>query len=180
MSKFSYPIINTFNDVVIIENTKPLIICDIDHTFLRPKNDFKFYYNLASDRFDDEAEITDLARNLSTIACCFGLIKQTDEEGFVKLLERIRKQHGKLIFLTARGADFNDKTIEDLINVGLKNPETYAIHYTNALITKGEYIRINNLHNGYDHISFIDDYTCYLDSVYELFPHINCYQFKHD
>lgn len=176
----SYPVINTFNDVVIPQDKKPLIICDIDHTFIRPKNDFQLYYNTFIGRYDSEQEIIEMSNELLHASYNFGIIKQTDKEGFKNLLERTKMLNGKLIFLTARSIDYHEKTLEDLEYAGLEDHDTFDIHYTNAKITKGSYIKINSqLLDGYDHISFIDDYTNYIDSVYELFPNINCYQFKY-
>jgi hypothetical protein len=175
----SYPIISTFNDIIIPQDKTPLIICDIDHTLIRPKNNFNFYYNTIKDKYDSEEDRIEMANQLLQLSYNIGVISLTDKEGFQNLLERINKLNGKLIFLTARGADFHEKTLEDLKYACLEDHNTFDIHYTNAKITKGEYIKINrSLLDGYNHISFIDDYTSYLDSVYNLHPHINCYQFK--
>lgn len=176
----SYPIIKTFDDIILVEGTRPLVICDIDHTFIRPKNDFQFYYDIMKDRFESEEDINEVANNLMHSAFNLGVIKQTDEDGFKKLLERIRSQNGKLIFLTARSSEYHNRTLQDLKSVRLDNHDKFEIHFTNAEISKGSYLMINkDILEGYNHISFIDDYTCYLDSVYKKFPYINCYQFKY-
>ena len=176
----SYPIINTFNDILLIEGTKPLVICDIDHTFIRPRNDYKFYYDLMSEKFESEEDRNELAQQLMSSSYNLGVIKQTDEDGFKNLLERIKNLDGKLIFLTARSADYHDKTLQDLKQVHLEDHDKYEIHFTNAKISKGSYLMTNkDILEGYDHISFIDDYTCYLDSVSSKFPDIKCYQFKY-
>jgi hypothetical protein len=107
-------------------------------------------------------------------------VKQTDPEGFNNMLQTIEKLGGKLIFLTARGIESHQKTVNDLKRAGLEHPEHFDIHYTNNEMTKGEYLKKTNLTNGYQHISFIDDYPSFIASVHHFFPQIHCYLFRYD
>ncbi len=180
--------INTFNDIKFNKDTKPLVICDIDHTFIRCLHDLQYFRNIVNDNFYLDDNISKLqftqaddkeAIDLMNTAYNIGFIKQTDKEGFDKMLKTIKELGGKLIFLTARGITGHERTINELKKVGLENPENFDIHYTGNKISKGEYIKKNNLIDGYEHISFIDDYAKYISSVHNIFPHINCYLFRY-
>jgi hypothetical protein len=178
-----FTIIKTFNDVKFNKDIKPLVICDIDHTFMRCLHDlnyFREFNNIDFKLFNysplDDSEAIDLMN----IAYNLGFVKQTDNEGFNKMLKTIEELGGKLIFLTARGILSHEKTQRDLKTAGLEHPENFDIHYTNSNMTKGEYLKKTNLTNGYEHISFIDDYPSFLESVYKIFPNINCYLFQYE
>lgn len=188
MAKFT--IIKTFKDVKFSEESKPLVICDIDHTFLRCSFDIDHFRNILKSADDDDEPCSfDIILNnpssdkeaydLMNKAYNIGFMKQTDPEGFTEMLQNIERLGGKLIFLTARHINYHDKTTKDLIKSGFLNPEKYDIHYTNSEMSKGEYIKKTNLINGYDHISFIDDFPSFLESVYTLHPQINCYLFRY-
>lgn len=184
----AFTIINTFNDVKFDNNIKPLVICDIDHTFMRCSYNLEHFRQILYDDFKPSENMFQFtfyssddkeAFELMNTAYNIGFIKQSDEEGFNKMLQMIQDLGGKLIFLTARGVLSHETTINQLKKVGLKNPENYDIHYTNNEITKGEYIKKMNLIDGYEHISFIDDYPKFIESVYYNFPNINCYLFRY-
>jgi hypothetical protein len=185
----SFNVIKTFNDVKFDENFKPLVICDIDHTFIRCSydlehfrkiiyNDYKSLPNMIKTHYmeNSDKEAVDLMNRAYNI----GFVKQTDPEGFCIMLQNIERLGGKLMFLTARGIVSHEKTIKDLKRAGFEHPEKYDIHYTNSDMTKGEYIKKTNLIDGYEHISFIDDYPSFLASVKDIFPQINCYLFTYD
>ena len=185
----TFTIINTFNDVKFDNNFKPLVICDIDHTFMRCSYDLEHFRQILYNDFkpsDNMFEFTFYSSDdkeafeLMNTAYNLGFVKQTDEQGFYKMLKKIEELGGKFIFLTARASVYHDKTVSQLKTAGLKNPENYDIHYTNNEITKGEYIKKMNLIDGYEHISFIDDYPSFLASVYNNFPNIYCYLFRYD
>jgi len=120
-----------------------------------------------------------MALNIFNTCLSVGLIKQTDEEGFNLMLDKINSLNGKLIFLTARGSLSHDKTIKDLEKVGLKDLEQYEIHYTCNEISKGDYIYKHHLLEGYNQHIFIDDYPHFLESAARIFPDMNCYLFKY-
>lgn len=171
--------INTFQSITFDEQKKPIVICDIDNTFICPKYNYKYYYdNIKNGHFNSD-ELDDLIKNMLSLSISTGLIKHTDYEGFSKMLQRIKQLGGKLIFLTARGHLTHENTMKQLQNVGLHNPENYEIHYTNNKITKGDYIKKYNLLDGYNHFSFIDDYEHCIDSVVKNFPNVNCYLFEY-
>lgn len=178
MAKFT--IISTFKDIKFDIKEKPLVICDIDLTIIKPEFRIEHYRSMLRSEFFNKEELEDMAKSMFHTALSVGLVKPTDSEGFSWLNEQVKKLDGKLILLTARGELAHGKTLDDLLRVGISNPEKYEIHYTGGKISKGEYIRKNGLINGFQHISFIDDYPEYLSSVFDIYPHIHCYLFKCD
>ena len=173
-------IINTFKSIIFDESKKPIIICDIDHTFIRPKLDYKHYYELIRPDFNNTNEVHKMVLYMLEMCISRGLVKQTDKEGFLYIIQKINELGGKLVFLTARHYKSHEKTIQDLKNAGLQNPEQFQIHYTGHEITKGDYINKFNLLDGYDHHIFIDDYPDFLESALRIFPYMDCYLFKYD
>lgn len=183
----NFQIIKTFNDVTFDEVNRPLVICDIDHTFIKCLHDIDYFHkmldndlNVLSNVHTVNINVEKEAFDLMINAYNLGFVKQTDEVGFNNMLAKINQYKGKLVFLTARGILSHDKTIKELKKAGLHNAETFEIHYTNNEITKGEYIQKMRLTNDYRHISFIDDYPSYILSVQTLFPNIHCYLFNYD
>ena len=154
-------IIDTFKTIFIPSDKKPIVICDIDHTFIRPARD-------------------QIVNDMLHMSLNVGLVKQTDKEGFQIMLQKIYELGGKFLFLTARSSVAHHKTIKDLLTVGLENPEQFEIHYTGNEITKGHYIKRHNLLQGYDHHIFIDDYPHFLESALQLYPDMNAYLFKYN
>jgi hypothetical protein len=173
-------IINTFKTVVFNETKKPIVICDIDHTFLRPLRNYVDCFQEIKRFFSDPYKIHENVINVLEISISMGMVKQTDEEGFLYMLQKVQDLGGKLLFLTARSSSAHEKTMNDLTKVGLKNPESFEIHYTNNQTTKGEYIKNYNLLNGYDHHIFIDDYPHFLESALKIYPDMDCYLFKYN
>jgi predicted secreted acid phosphatase len=173
-------IISTFDSIDIPENKKPIVICDIDLTFIRPSRDYDdLYQEIKNDHSDfDPIELDLLIRDMLRMSINIGMVKQTDEEGFLKLLNKVNEKKGKFLFLTARSGFAHEKTINDLKTVGLQNPEEFEIHYTGNQITKGQYIQRFNLLQGYDHAIFIDDFPHFLESALQIYPTMNCYLFK--
>jgi hypothetical protein len=175
--------INTFKSIVFDENTKPLVICDIDYTLLGCSVPMDKIYKFIKSDCEfleiEESNLKNAAIDWRNIAYYnMGFIKQTDPGGFSEMVNTIERLGGKLIFLTARGELAHDLTIQQFINVGIQNPEKYEFYYTNNEISKGEYIKKYELLQHYHHITFIDDYLINLFSVSELFPQINCYLFE--
>jgi hypothetical protein len=173
-------IINTFKTITFPEGKIPLVICDIDKTFIRSKFDYNHYYQFMKHESTDPKELDEVVKIMLHNSLNIGLVKQTDSEGFTLMLEKVRQLGGKLIFLTARSSISHKKTIKDLLIAGLENPEQFEIHYTSNAITKGDYIKKYHLLNGYDHHIFIDDYPQFLESALRLYPDMNCYLFKYD
>jgi hypothetical protein len=141
-------VIKTFNDVNLDNASKPLVICDIDHTFIRCSygldhfrkilnDDANILPNIVTTSHDLDKEAIELMNKAYNI----GFVKQTDPDGFKNMLQKIEQNGGKLIFLTARGVVSHEKTINDFRRSGFENPENFNIHYTNNEMTKGEYIK---------------------------------------
>lgn len=183
----NFSVIKSFNEVKLDENYKPLVICDIDHTFIRCSHGLDHFRKILNDDVDSLPNIDttslDLdkeAVDLMNAAYNIGFVKQTDPDGFNNMLQKIEQLGGKLIFLTARGVGSHQKTVNDLKRAGFEHPENFDIHYTNSEMTKGEYLKKTNLTHGYEHISFIDDYPSFIASVNHFFPNIHCYLFRYD
>ena len=173
-------IINTFKRIFFDENKKPIVICDIDHTFIRPKSDYSECYKKLRFKHYNPVKIHKMVLYLLKYSMNKGLVKQTDKEGFLYMLERIKECGGKLIFLTARSSVYHQKTIQHLTTAGLQNPQQFDIFYTGNLTTKGEYIKNHNLLNVYDQHIFIDDYPEFLESAFKIYPNMDCYLFKYN
>jgi len=172
-------IINTFNTIQLPQDKKPIVICDIDLTFIRPSRDYNDIYNQMKPEYPDPKELDQVVNDMLHMCLNVGMVKQTDCEGFQKMLERINQLGGKFLFLTARSSLSHEKTINDLKKAGLQNPEDFEIHYTGNEITKGFYILRNKLLQGYNHHIFIDDYPHFLESALQIYPDMNCYLFKY-
>lgn len=172
-------IIDSFKSIDFDESKKPLVICDIDHTFLRSIFDYQYYYDKLNNENITTEQLNIMINELLELNINHGLVKHTDKEGFFAMLEKVNKLGGKLIFLTARSSVSHIKTMKDLITAGLPNPESYQIHYTNNCISKGEYIKQQNLLRGYDFFVFVDDNPQFLESAIRVNPDINCYLFAY-
>jgi predicted secreted acid phosphatase len=172
-------IINTFNAINFPQDKKPIVICDIDLTFIRPIRNYSNLYNQLKNKYSDPKELERIVNDMLHMSINIGLVKQTDCEGFQNMLERINQLGGKFLFLTARSSLSHEKTINDLKKAGLQNPENFEIHYTGNEITKGFYILKHHLLYGYNHHIFIDDYPHFLESALQIYPDMNCYLFKY-
>jgi hypothetical protein len=182
MKKKPIPIINSFKSIQFDDTKKPLIICDIDHTFLRCLHDFNHFYILISGGKTYNPNCKFLhqdAVDLMNLAYNQGFVRQTDPDGFAAMVKRVEMLGGKFVFLTARGIGHHQKTLGDLRKAGLEAPENYEIHYTNNDISKGEYLKRLGIISKFQHASFIDDNPLFLASVYRIFPQVNCYLFKY-
>jgi hypothetical protein len=173
-------IINTFKNIHFPEDVNPIVICDIDHTFIRPKPDYIDVYSQLKNSISESDKISEITNDILHKCMDDGVVKQTDSEGFNQMLERINKLGGKFVFLTARSISAHEKTIDDLTIAGLQNPEEFDIHYTANKITKGYYIQKYNLLQGYNYHVFIDDYPHNLESALQIYPNINGYLFKYN
>lgn len=170
--------ISSFEEIILPSSGKPLIICDIDYTIICPIYGSDYFINKFKNKDTNEKVLNQIAIDYSYRSFKLGHIRQTDPKGFKKMIEQVEKMGGNLIFLTARHVNGHKKTLDDLIKVGLGGHK-YKIHYTNNQISKGEYIKLYKLTEGYDHIYFIDDYMDFIKSVLDLVPEINCYKFNY-
>jgi predicted secreted acid phosphatase len=176
----SFKAINTFKNIKFDNNIKPLVICDIDHTVIKPKYNIQHYRNKLERNFINKYKCESMAKSMFHMSLGVGLIQPTDLEGFNCLIKEIENRNGRFIFLTARGESSHNKTINDLFTIGISQPKKFKIHYTGGKISKGDYIKKHNLTNGFQHIYFIDDCPEYLLSATNIYPHMNCYLFKYD
>jgi predicted secreted acid phosphatase len=172
-------VINTFDSIDIPKNKKPIVICDIDFTFIKPSRNYDDLYQQMKNEYSDQKMLDQTIHYMLHMSMSVGMVKQTDEEGFLKLLHKVNELGGKFIFLTARSSFSHNKTLTDFKTAGLQNPEEFDIHYTGNKTTKGQYIQRFNLLNGYDHFIFIDDYPHFLESALQIYPTMNCYLFKY-
>jgi predicted secreted acid phosphatase len=170
--------ISSFNDVKIEKNNS-LILCDIDNTILYYPDCEKRCLEIIKEICPDEnsKEFKEEFR-----ICCnkYKYITDpthTDYNGFMNLLNKIKESNSKLLFLTARNKEnYHNKTIKHLSHIGVPFDEN-DIHYTNATITKGEYIKKYIDIHKWNQIIFIDDYESYIKTVTDLFPQIISYNF---
>lgn len=175
------PIINSFKSVVFDTSKNPLVICDIDHTFIKCAFDFhKVYSFLGGGIKYNPAYIVLHHDTIDFMSRAYneGFVMQSDPEGFKSMLEKVENMGGKLIFLTARGVGSHEKTMSDLTRAGLDRLDRFEFHYTNNQISKGEYLKRLGIVSKFEHVSFIDDNQLFLASVYKIFPQINCYLFR--
>ena len=173
-------IIDTFNQIYIPTNKKPIIICDIDHTVVRPIKSYDDCFQEFKKQYADHIFLDGVINKLLCDSINLGRIKHTDEIGFIKMLNKVKELDGKLLFLTARRSIHHDATINHLKKVGIQNVENFEIHYTGNEITKGDYIYKYNLLNGHNHIIFIDDNASCVESVRKVYPTSQCYLFKYN
>jgi predicted secreted acid phosphatase len=172
-------IIDSFFSIQFDDTKKPIVICDIDHTFLRPKYSYNEYYNQMNKNNYNFLDIHNAIKRLLEVSMETGNIKQSDPNGFAYMIQKTKELNGKLIFLTARTKFVHNRTVEDLQKVGLNTAEEYEIHYTNNEVSKAEYIKQNQLLRGYNHWIFIDDRVDWLSGALHLYPSMDCYLFKY-
>jgi len=173
-------IISSFTEVELKDESKILVLCDIDNTILHYPNCDEFCEILVRDFCpngkDDpnyEKELQDLKRTYISL----NAPSHTDYDGFVSMVKKISDKNGKLMFLTARSSESDDWTKKHLKQIGI-NPDDFKIHYAGIRMTKGEYIRRYIKLENWEQIIFIDDYESFIKSVLELHPEIECYQFS--
>lgn len=172
-------IIDSFKSVIFNNAKKPIVICDIDHTFIRSQFDYAYYKDKIKNSIHDRTHLNYAIIAMIERSIRLGIVKQTDKEGFSSMIQKVKSLGGKLVFLTARSSVSSNKTMNDLKTAGISNPESFEIHYTGKEISKGDYIKKHNLLQGYDHYIFIDDYPEFLHSALKLYPDMNCYLFKY-
>ena len=172
-----FEIINSFNQIDI-NNTKTLVICDIDETFISWKKKPEDFVNMLISDFPDSSkeEILNDSNYMHNIYINMYKPVLTDLDGFTNLLNKIDSTCSEIIFLTARSSTNKNFTLKNLNDVGFSH-FIDKIHYTDNLISKGEYIKNNIDLSMYNQIIFIDDKELFIKSVNDYFPHIICYKF---
>ena len=97
----------------------------------------------------------------------------SDKIGFDLLMEKINK----LIFITARSALHEDRTVKHFSDIEL-NYANYDTHYTfEHKMSKGSYIKKYIDYKHFDQIIFVDDHLETLEIVKQKHPKRECYQF---
>jgi ribonucleotide monophosphatase NagD (HAD superfamily) len=172
--------ISSFKEVELTNGVKTLILCDIDGTILHfPDCDNfckEFIKEICPLGPTDPTYYSEL-ENMKNMYTRVRPPTHTDYDGFVSILDNIKKMEGKLVFLTARSRESGDWTKKQLKQIGI-NPEDFEIHYTGSIISKGEYIQKHIDLTGWEHVIFIDDYESFIKSVKDLHPQIVCYKFE--
>lgn len=171
--------ISSFKDVILTKE-KTLVLCDIDDTVLHwPDCDYECQKILDSDynicletKEDYEIYCRDLIYTYKHINNPI----HTDFIGFVSMIQKLKINNSKLVFLTARNKDYSKGTKKHLTQIGL-NCDEFDIHYTGSIITKGEYIQNFINLNEWNDVIFIDDSENNINSVINLHPQIRCYKF---
>lgn len=173
-------IINKFNSVRFKKDTKPLVICDIDDTVICPVLNYDYYYHKLKDRYTDISELNRSIHQMLDMDISHGFMMQTDKKGFAFMRYIIHQLGGKLVFLTARGQCYHNKTIQDLKSAGLDQAEQFEIYYTNNNISKAEFIHthLSDQMANHEHIIFIDDQKQNIEKIISSHPNIHCYLFQ--
>jgi uncharacterized HAD superfamily protein len=134
--------INSFQNISITENT--LIFCDIDETILKYeiinhkwwKDKLEYYYNIHNNH-----NISNQCAYLEWKEYIYNnLPSYTDKNGFLKMLDTIKKTNSKLIFITAREKNIKNITIQQLKHLKINN---YDILFVGKKKTKGLFIKDN-------------------------------------
>lgn len=175
-------IIKSFQNINFLNNKRPLVICDIDFTFLSSNHSYDFYYKLFKDNLFINQKMDYYIRFFLNKDIQDSYICQTDCIGFQQMLQIIYLLNGRFIFLTARHENTHAKTLYDLSKVGLVNPVQFEIHYTNNIIQKGDYIKnqIMRQNKHCNHFIFIDDCDETIHYASHIMPQLCCYIFKND
>jgi hypothetical protein len=83
----------------------------------------------------------------------------------------------RLIFITARSALHEDRTVKHFSDIGL-NYSNYDTHYTfEHKMSKGSYIKKFIDYENFDQVIFVDDHLETLEIVKQKHTKIECYQF---
>ncbi len=180
--------IKSFNQIQIT-NPNTLVICDIDKTLLywnkKPEDFYSMVmgndpiqthnkYKLTQEQIHNEA--------LDFLNMYMGIFPptHTDLDGFTILQEQIKQTNSKLIFLTARTKSTSETwTKKNFKDIGL-DYDTYQVHYTDNIISKGDYINLRIDTTPHTDVIFIDDLDFHVESVCKLNSNIKCYQFEMD
>lgn len=173
--------INSFASIDIKPSS--LVLCDIDDTVLTYPLDLTHWFNKTktylieiNDYFDDE-DCKAIAQNEWADYREVTAPIHTDDQGFKQMEATLASTNGRLMFITARSAQFKEKTHKDLKAIGI-NGDAYPIHFTlDHKISKAEYVGKFIDMTGYEQIYFIDDNVPTVKLMKLAFPHAHCYIF---
>ncbi len=169
--------ISSFNQIEI-KKKNTLVLCDIDDTLLYYPDCDKKCQEILKDMFtiDKNLDYNLELINLKNMYKQINSPSHTDYIGFTNLIKKLEKTEGTLMYLTARSECYDKITKCHLKKIDI-DKYNFKIHYTNNEISKGEYIKKFINLDEWEEIIFIDDYPSYIESVYNLFPQIKCYNF---
>ena len=170
--------ISSFNQINL-GKSNTLVLCDIDDTILHfPERD-TFCKNIVDDFYPNgfHASYNDELKKLKEMYILIKEPTHTDYSGFVSMMKTLKANNGQFMFLTARHIDSDKWTRKQLRLLGL-NTSDFIIHYTGAVMSKGDYIKQNIFYKNWTNTLFIDDYDPYIQSVATVCPEIICYKFK--
>ena len=163
-----------------LDNPRTLVLCDIDDTILHfPERD-SFCKGIVDDFYPTSINSKTYNAELKRLKEMYNLIKDpkhTDYSGFVSMVNALKSTNGQLMFLTARHIDSDKWTRRQLKELGI-NPLEFDIHYTGAMMTKGDYIKQHIMFTNWTTTIFIDDFDPYIQSVRDICPEITCYKFQ--
>lgn len=165
--------ISSFNQIKI-EKKNTLVLCDIDDTLLYFPGCDEKCHEILKDLFKVNNNLN-YDYELLKLKNMYRLINEprhTDYIGFINMIKKI----DKLEFLTARSQSYDEITQRQFKKLNIDN-YNFKIHYTNNQISKGEYIKQNINLDKWEEVIFIDDYPSYIETVYNLYPQIKCYNF---
>ena len=60
-------IINTFKSIHLPENKTPIVICDIDKTFIRPTSNYIDIYNQMKSEYSDPKQLDQFVNDICSI-----------------------------------------------------------------------------------------------------------------
>lgn len=156
-------------------------MCDIDETLLRFEGiDHKWWHDKFIEIYkytknydlSDDLVIEEWKKTIESISP-----KYTDKEGFLNMLNKIKKTDSCLKFITARNAKLIGTTKKNFETVGLKYDD-FEVHHLSGE-DKGTFIHNNIDLSGYNNIIFIDDFIFNIRNVKDIFDNkIRCFLFK--
>ena len=112
--------ISSFNNIQITKN-KTLVICDIDNTVLYYPECINKCLEIMKD-FNDCFTKEKFNKEFNYFCNIYKTINKpthTDYDGYVNMVNKIKENNGKLLFLTARNNSCNDATKKQLLHVGI-------------------------------------------------------------
>jgi hypothetical protein len=169
-------LISSFNSIPIAKNT--LVLCDIDDTVLYYPECNKKCIEIVKNgpfRLTKDAYLKDFRDACNTYKMV-NPPSHTDYDGFKNMVYKLNKYDGKLLFLTSRSKMGHEYTKKQLQSIGIECNDD-SIHYTDNIITKGDYIKKHILISEWSEVIFIDDILFNIQTVNAIVPQIKCFQF---
>lgn len=160
---------SNFDKIIpFIVEPNTLVLCDIDETVITA-----------------DAQVKNLLRRSPMLMMVQDVFYPTDKAGFLRMYHHLHSEqiNGQLMFLTARREIDDFETRQHLHMLGMPvNKRDIIIHYTNNLISKGEYIRRELQEHVKNNrpVIFIDDRMDFIRTVLHNHPSTKCILYKHN